>query len=90
MKIANVMLVWYGAIFLELFNVQYVELKSSKRLVTKNWFSLKINSTILGMTPVTSNTCYDALTNCPSLAETQCWRQDVKKNCGLSCGLCKG
>ena len=43
-----------------------------------------------GMTPATSNTCYDKYSNCPSIAETKCYKEKYKTDCCVSCGLGDG
>ena len=41
-----------------------------------------------GLTPHPSNTCWDEFSNCPSLAETSCYK--YQSQCCLSCGLGEG
>ena len=43
-----------------------------------------------GMTPAPSVTCYNTDDNCPRLAKTSCYRENIADNCRKSCGLCDG
>merc|ERR1712080_757463 len=43
-----------------------------------------------GMTPVSSNTCYDEFNNCADLARTACYQDKISSKCKKSCGLCAG
>ena len=42
------------------------------------------------MAPAASNTCYDSYNNCASLAEKKCYKDWMKTDCCISCGLGAG